>query len=816
MMGLGKKHMEEKINILLVEDNPGDARLLEIYLQESFDNVFTLLTAEYLSQGIQLLEKKIFNIILLDLSLPDSNGLETFKKIYSHAPETPIIVLTGLDDESIGLQAMKLGAQDFLIKGKLKSQSLRRSINYSIERYKLLNELAEKTKKLEEKTIELNSEKLKLTLAQKISHIGSWDLDVATNQFHWSDELYRIHGLEPEETITDEKILKVTHAADREYAKRILEQSIKTRNPFHYYYRMIRSDGAVRTLDSRGEVVANVNGQIIRMIGTLQDVTDQVQEEEWEKLALAATKSYNSVIIANKNGYIEWVNEGFIKLTGYTLEEVQGTSGEALRKGTETGLSKSMDHYESIIRNKKPVIYENKNFTKDEKEYWVITTLSPVLNKEGEVERILAIESDITERKKIEEEFIQANNELTKAKKQLEESMRVKEQFLANMSHEIRTPMNAIVGFNDLLLKTQLTSEQKQYIDAVKISCENLIVIINDILDFSKMQSGKVSFEQINFRLSQTMSTVTEMMLPKSVEKNIQLSTVIDKNIHDRLIGDPTRLNQILLNLLGNAVKFTPKGEIKITVSLLSENNEQVELKFSVKDTGIGIPKENLDSIFEEFRQAANDTTRKYGGSGLGLSIVKQLVEMQGGKISVESQVGVGSTFSLNLKFQKNFNSDGEKGNPMKEEKRTPLIEGLNILLVEDNILNQVLAKKVLTDWHWNVEVAENGLVALEKLKKQDFDIVLMDIQLPEMDGYEATRYIRNKFPPPKCNIPIMAMTAHALAGEEEKCRAAGMNGYISKPFDQKNLYSKIISILNESGYLTKEIKEPKTEQQKK
>ncbi len=398
-------------------------------------------------------------------------------------------------------------------------------------------------------------------------------------------------------------------------------------------------------------------------------------------------------------------------------------------------------------------------------------------------------------------------NALKKAKNDAENLTKAEEKFLVNMSHEIRTPMNAIIGFTNLILKTPLSDEQKQYIDAVKTSGENLLVIINDILDFSKMQSGKISLEQINFRLSQAMSIVTEFMLPKSIEKSIKLSMSIEKNIPDHLIGDPTRLNQILLNLVSNAIKFTEKGEVKTTVSLLSDDNKIIDLKFSVKDTGIGIPKEKLTSIFEEFTQAADDTTRKYGGSGLGLAIVKQLVEMQGGEISVDSEVGARSTFSFNLKFKKNLHPD-KKEDSFHEEGNIPHVDGLNILLVEDNVLNQVLAKKVLSDWNWNVEVAENGLEAIEKLKKQNFDIVLMDIQLPEMDGYEATRRIRKDFSPPKCDIPIMAMTAHAMFSEEEKCRAAGMNGYISKPFDTKILYSRIIYILNASGYFTNNISE--------
>ena len=802
--------MEEIINILLVEDNPGDARLLDVHLKYSFTNIFKLSTVPFLSEALKMLKQNNFDIIILDLSLPDSKGLDTFKKTYEHSPEIPIIVLTGIEDETTGINAMKLGAQDFLIKGNVNGKELSRSINYSIERYKLLKKLSENTKKLKERSTDLYKERLKLADAQKLAHIGSWEWNVLDNNISCSDELYNIHGLDPRKsTITIEDMEEFIHIGDKENVRKIIAESIKTKKSFSFYYRIILGENT-KTLHARGEVIVNEKGDTVKMIGTDQDVTERVYEEELEKLVLAATQSYNAVIIANQHGMIEWVNEGFTRLTGYELNEVLNTHGELLRKGIDTGLSKKTNFYESIIKEKKPVTYESKNFSKEGREYWVITTLTPVLGKSGEVERIIAIDSDITQRKEMEEELMNANkiaehslkkgnkalDELIKAKKALEESLKVKEQFLANMSHEIRTPMNAIVGFTNLILKTDISQEQKQYIDAIKTSGENLLIIINDILDFSKMQSGKFAFEEIDLQLSQLISTLTELMLQKSVEKNIILSTKIDKRIPDQLVGDPTRLNQILLNLVGNAIKFTEKGGVRIEVDMISQDNFNIELRFSVIDTGIGISEDKLSAIFQGFTQASNETTRKYGGTGLGLTIVKQLVELQGGAISVKSEVAVGSVFSFNLKFKKGTNTIVEKKCDVAENSQTELIEGLNILLVEDNLLNQVLAKKVLTDWKWNVEVAENGLVALKKVADKNFDLVLMDIQLPEMDGYEATRNIRKMQDTLKSDVPIIAMTAHAMSGESEKCITAGMNEYISKPFDTKILYSKIISVI--------------------
>jgi PAS domain S-box-containing protein len=808
--------MQERINILLIEDNPADSELIRIFLKGSYSNKCVVTTANSLTKGIELLPATVYDVVIVDLSLPDSSGLDTFNSVYEKALHIPIIVLTGMEDESIGINAVKLGAQDFLLKGKIKGKELTRSINYSIERHKLLNELEEKAKELEVKSVALLSEKQKLSEAQKLAHIGSWEWELSTNKISWSDEFYHIHGIETrQDELTPEQLFACIHPADREEVKTIIDNTLKSHRPSTFYYRIIRRDNAVRTLHSRVELVLNEEGNPVKIVGTGQDVSERVQEEEMENLAVAATKSYNSVLITDMNGTVEWVNEGFTRLTGYTLDEVKGTNAETLRRGEKAGSPESPNYFNEVTIKKAPITYESKNHTKGGKEHWTITTLTPVLDKDGAVKRILAIDSDITERKEAEFDLVRANriaehslrkgnralSELMEAKKQLEETMKVKEQFLANMSHEIRTPMNAIVGFTDLLLKAPLTAEQRQFIDAIKVSGENLLVIINDILDFSKMQAGKISLEHLEFSLSQILSVAIELMLQKSVEKSTNLFTKIDKSIPDRLIGDPTRLTQILLNLVGNAIKFTEKGEIKVEVELISEMNDNIKLKFSVVDTGIGIPEEKLATIFDAFTQATNDTTRKYGGTGLGLAIVKQLVEIQGGRISAKSKVGSGSTFSFTLNFKKNLNPKAIEPNNGAEPVVEEYTEPLNILLVEDNILNQVLAKKVLTDWHWAVEVAENGVVAIKKAREKDFDIILMDIQLPEMDGYEATRYIRNKFPQPKCNVPIMAMTAHAISSEEEKCANAGMNGYISKPFNQKTLYSKILSIVRHNGH---------------
>ncbi|HTB31281.1 MAG TPA: response regulator [Bacteroidia bacterium] len=803
--------MEDKVNILLIEDNPSDKELVSIYLRDVYAGRSILFTAESLAKGLHVIEGNPIDVIILDLSLPDSWGLETFNKLHTEVPWIPIIVLTGLEDEKIGTDAVKMGAQDFLIKGKVKGKSFQRSISYSIERHKLLKALSAKAEELEEKTNVIQQEKQKLALAHKIAKIGSWEWDLVTGNISWSDELFDLHDMEhANKPFTFDEMLAHIHPDDRMGILDVLEKSKETPKPVSFYYRIIRNDGSIRTFFSLGEVMVNAEGKPVKVIGTRQDVTERMQEEEMQKLAMAATKSFNSVIIAERNGSIEWVNEGFTKLTGYTLADVKNTNGEILRRGEATGISQDAEHYNKVIKRKIPVTYESKNYAKDGKEYWTITTLTPVLDSTGKVGRIIAIDTDITQRKQMEEDLRRANNvaddlldktnrviqDLKFAKKELEETMQVKEQFLANMSHEIRTPMNAIIGFTREMNKTNLTDQQKQYIDIIKSSGNNLLVIVNDILDFSKLRSGKINFEQIEFSLHETISSITELLLPKTHEKGLELITDIDDQINDNLVGDPTRLNQILTNLLSNAIKFTKEGEVKIRIDIVSQDAQKIELKFSVIDSGIGIPEEKLPTIFDAFTQASPETTRKFGGTGLGLAIVKQLVEHQGGEITVNSKPGKGSVFGFTLSFSKGTGHVKERKVDLTNElSKVMPPEGFKVLLVEDNELNAVLAEKVLSDWNWKVDVAKDGFIALEKIKQKNFDLVLMDIQLPGMDGYETTQKMRQEFPGK--HIPIIAMTAHALAGEREKCLEAGMDEYVSKPFEPENLYMKILTAMH-------------------
>lgn len=537
--------------------------------------------------------------------------------------------------------------------------------------------------------------------------------------------------------------------------------------------------------------VYDENGNVSGSMGIYSDITERKKyEAEITKLSLALSKSENSIVITDSNGKIEWVNQGFERLTGYTLEEVQGTSGEVLKKGRPVGISKSTYHFRQLVKEKKSVSYESRNLSKNGREYWMFTTLTPILGPANEIEKIIAVDSDITLRKKTEEELLEA-------KKMAEESARSKETFLANMSHEIRTPMNAIMGIIQLLQDTSLTQLQKRYLHSVNFAATSLLRIINDILDLSKIGSGKLNFEEITFSPEEIVNGLVNTFSCNAREKNLLLTAELDKNLPELLLGDPVRLNQVLSNLVTNAIKFTPTGKITVRAKVRKKMKKAVRLEFEVEDSGIGIPAERQPHIFKEFEQADFETSRHYGGTGLGLAIVKRLVELQDGQVSVVSEKNKGSLFTVILDFGYAKKTDEKFSAPHIEKiPKDVSLKRTKVLLVEDNDLNQLVACQFLKNWGFRVDIAPDGRDAVNMLRKKNYDLVLMDIQMPEMNGYEATDYIRKKFKDGKQEIPILAMTAHAFRDEEEKCLNLGMDGYISKPLNRELLYQKIYSLI--------------------
>ena len=422
-----------------------------------------------------------------------------------------------------------------------------------------------------------------------------------------------------------------------------------------------------------------------------------------------------------------------------------------------------------------------------------INSLSPDLRTDIEnsnddlIKSIKFLQQEIGKAKELEAQLIES-------KEIAEKAALTKSQFLSTMSHEIRTPMNAVIGFTHLLLQMEPRPEQMEYLKLLKFSAENLLVLINDILDFSKIEAGKVEFEEADFNIKDLVSNIRMALLQKANEKNIQLKLLVDHELPNAIKGDPVRLGQILTNLISNAIKFTHVGKVTIVASLGKIAKEYTTIDFEVTDTGIGIAEDKLINIFESFTQASADTTRKFGGTGLGLTITKRLLELMGSKIMVSSELGKGSVFSFSLEM-KNSNKQFVASNNTRDEAymTTRSLKGVKLLIAEDNLINVIMARQFMKLWEVDCDVAENGEIAFTLVQTNDYDMVLMDLQMPEMDGYQTTTKIR-ELPGDKFkNLPIIALTASAMLDIKDKAFIVGMNDYISKPFNPDELHRKIL-----------------------
>lgn len=391
--------------------------------------------------------------------------------------------------------------------------------------------------------------------------------------------------------------------------------------------------------------------------------------------------------------------------------------------------------------------------------------------------------------------------ELFKAVESAENSQAVKENFLANMSHEIRTPLNAIIGITHLLKQSPLNEDQQEMIKLMDYSSKSLLGIVNDILESSQIDAGKITIVNAKMNIVSLIKTITDLTSPMAQDKGLNLTCNIDENVPPMVMGDTLRLNQIFINLINNSIKFTESGGIEVNARLIDQYENNAVLEFEIKDTGIGIPASSVDAVFERFEQIEDKTWQKFGGTGLGLSIVKRLVELMDGEIKVQSIVGTGTSFTFTKSFQV---VDGDTGIESPKDKMALLskFNDICILLAEDNPINQFVAIKILKSWNIQVDVAENGLEAFEKLKIKDYSLILMDIHMPVMNGNEATRKIRKELIASKRNIPIISFSASVIAHERNESRDAGVNDFIEKPFDPTSLHDKIRNLTGKKGKL--------------
>jgi PAS domain S-box-containing protein len=552
---------------------------------------------------------------------------------------------------------------------------------------------------------------------------------------------------------------------------------------------VIRRDGSLLDVSLSISVLKNADGEIIGSIGILNDITtlkeieNKLRDSE-TKMRIVLDNSPVAITVTDDQQRIVSWNTFAENLLGMTKKDLSLRPVNSLYPPEEwkkvraenLGTKGAKHHTETKILRKNGALTD------------VDLSVNILKDSHGNFLGSIGIIQDITEQKKFRQMLLQA-------KLTAEEANNAKSLFLAKMSHEVRTPMNAVIGMIDLTLETKLSDEQRENLKVAKDAADNLLGLLNDILDLSKAEAGKVTIEKIEMNVHDLVKNVCKGLAILAQKKQIDLLWNIDDRVPKYLIGDPVRLRQIIINLVNNAVKFTHKGFVKVIVELVSLKDSQCEVLFTIKDSGIGIPKDKHESIFDLFTQADDHTTRKYGGTGLGLAICKKLVEMMDGRIWVESKENDGSSFKFNILFEV------AAGQPVLPNKSSPGVaasgtaiasSGLRILLAEDNHVNQKIVLKMLEKKGWAATTVLNGREVIDLLNKQAFDIVLMDDQMPELTGIDATKLIRNEEKQTGHHIMIVAMTANAMAGDREFYISQGMDGYVSKPIDREQLYSEI------------------------
>ncbi len=525
------------------------------------------------------------------------------------------------------------------------------------------------------------------------------------------------------------------------------------------------------------DIVNYLDGQINHRKQAEQNL--RIREEKYRNII---ANMRLGLLEVDNDEIISFANQSFCDMSGYTSEELIGRKASDLFAKDEQ--AKILEQKNELRRQGHSDAYEIALQDKSGEPKWWLISGAPHYNDKGELIGSIGIHLDITKQKKLE-------YDLMDAKLQAEKSAQAKETFLANMSHEIRTPMNAIMGMSQQLNKTELNDRQAMFLDAIHNSAEHLLVIINDILDISKIEAGKLNIEHIGFNMAATITGAVQVMQHKAEEKGLILQASFEENISPVLIGDPYRFKQVLLNMLSNAVKFTEKGSVKIHCSLQGATGDSQLLRITVTDTGIGMDETFMGQLFTKFSQEDDSIARKYGGTGLGMSISKKLIELMDGTIEVSSKKNEGTSISFILPFIKGE----EKDMPGKIEMSVDpsILNGSRILLVEDNEMNRLVAVTVLEQYGVALTEAVNGEEAINLLKKENFDLVLMDVQMPVMNGIAATHIIRQQI---SKTLPIIALTANAIKGENDKCLAAGMNDYVSKPFEEEVLVRAIGALL--------------------
>lgn len=643
--------MKYKTPILLVEDNPGDVDLLKIKLAEGSFKC-DLLVAESFIEATQILEQTMVELVLLDLSLPDISGFKTLTAYMENFSHIPVIVLTGMNNEIIGNQSIKAGAQDFLVKGQFDGKLLSRSIRYALQRFKTHI-------KLEETAHELEIHKKRYVEAQEMAHFGNWEMDIVTNEMKWTPEIYRIMGItEGSLTPSLTNFLDYVHKDDRPKVELFFEEAAKDGKMHKLEHRLFIDGISTKYVAVQAKVYYDEMTEKILLVGGMQDITER----------------------------------------------------------------------------------------------------------------------------KLSEKLIIEKNISTKAE-------RIKEEALAEMGFHIRTPLSSIMNLLYLLDNTRTSMPQKDFLNGLKTSVDDLSIAITNLLNFSVMVSDNVKIETEEFKIQPFLKSIQKSFQLKADNAKLDLNLIIDNNLPNKLIADTNKITQILYNLINNAVKYTDEGgEIIIHAFAKNVQSNNLNLVLRIADNGRGISAAKVEQLLkaEKLLEIYSEEEESIGKKKLGIAIVSKLTQTMNGQMSIESTEEVGTTVEISI--------------PITAVKQTQMLlhdkpeAPLKILLVEDHILNQIATKKVLIHWSElvTVDIAENGLIAVEKYREHGYDLILMDIQMPVMNGIDAARRIRET-----SDVPIIALTANSTKQEQDNCFATGMNDYLSKPFKPEDLKAKIMGLIS-------------------
>jgi len=625
--------------------------------------------------------------------------------------------------------------------------------------------------------------------AQVVARLGTYVLDIPAAVWKCSDMLEQLFGIEEAYDHSTEGWVALIYPDDRDMMASYFKNEVLGRGvEFDKEYRIVRhSDGAVRWLHGLGKLEFDAGGHPIRMFGTIQDITDfKRSEEELQNLRTAVDQSANTIVITDASGCIEYVNPAFVKSTGYTAAEAIGQNPRVLKSGAQDAA-----FYQELwatISSGEIWRGQFQNRRKDGSLYWESATISPVLNARGDIIHHIAIKEDITGRKSLEANLIEA---LGRA----ESASRAKSDFLAVMSHELRTPLNGVLGFAELLAETPLSEEQIDYARTITSSGNHLLDVVNDILDFSSIEKGRLILETAPLSIKKLAETASSTALKAALDKGLDFQWDMATDIPDHVGGDERRIRQILINLLGNAVKFTMRGSVHLHIGVSSALG-QPTLDFSVKDTGAGLSSGMIDLLFKPFTQADTTLHRQFEGTGLGLAISQRLAKAMGGLITVVSTPGKGSTFTFHFPIEASSPPcpTGTGSPPVSAHaggKPIPCENG-RVLVVEDDPPNSELAGKMLASLGYQAEFAFNGVEAVAAFAPGKFSAILMDMQMPVMDGLEATAKIRAIEASAGGHVPIIALTANVMPGDSGRCLAAGMDDFLSKPFKRAGLAEKL------------------------